>query len=103
VATATPTPTATPVAFAQIVLSGSGSKVTDKFSLPEGNYKVSWSAHSTSAYGGNIIAYMVGQNKSLLMATQDLNGSTLFQSGGGTFFVQVDAANVTWSIVIDAI
>ena len=99
---ATPTPTPAPIPFAQIVLSGSGAQVTGKFDLPSGNYRVSWTAHSTSDFH-NIIAYMVGQDKTLLMATQDLNGSTLFQSAGGTFFVEVDAEGVAWRIVIDAI
>lgn len=90
-------------AFSEVVLGGQGSQVTAQFELPSGNYKVSWSGTSTDQFGGNMIAYMVGLNKTLLMATTDLSGSTLFQSSGGFFFIQVDASGVAWKITIDQI
>lgn len=111
--TGSPTPVNLPVAasvspsppakvFAQVTLSGQGSRVTDQFELPTGNYKVTWAGTPSNGFG-NIIAYMVGNHKSLLMATTDMSGSTLFQSGGGYFFIQIDASGVTWKITIDAI
>ncbi len=99
-ASVSPTPPAK--AFTEVTLTGQGSRVTDQFELPTGNYKVTWSG-TVGQYGGNIIAYMVGNEKTLLMATTDMSGSTLFQSGGGFFFIQVDATGVTWKITIDAI
>lgn len=96
-------PSPAQAAFSEIVLTGQGSRVTDQFELPSGNYKVSWAGTSTDQYGGNMIAYMVGLDKTLLMATQDLNGSTLFQSSGGFFFLQIDASAVAWKITIDRI
>lgn len=98
------TPSATPDTRAPVVESGSGSQLTSSFSLPAGNWRVSWSAHSIGDNPFfNIIAYAVGQDKNLLIATTDTSGSTFFQSGGGNFYLEVDAQGAGWQITFDPI
>lgn len=105
------TPSPKPVPFTPIVLSGAGSKVTDSFELPAGQYKVTWTAHSANQYGVAIAflgAYMIGQDKTPLMAGSELTGSTSFQSdataGQDTFNLQVTESNVSdWQFVIEAL
>jgi hypothetical protein len=107
--TATPSPKSVP--FTPIVLTGTGSKVTESFELPAGQYKVTWAAHSANQYGVTtafLAAYMIGHDKTPLMGGTDLNGSTSFQSdasGGQDFFnLQVTESNVTdWQFVIEAV
>lgn len=97
-----PAPVAQP--FKALVLKGSGSRLTNQFELPEGDYKVSWTIH---AVGGeccpNLIADMVGADKTNLVASSDPSGSTLFQSAGGFFRIQTDASGTAWVITIERI
>lgn len=92
------------VPFKTIVLKGTGSRLTGQLELPAGDYKVSWAIRATGSYGSpNLIAYMVGQDKTLLTASPDPSGSTLFQSDGGFFRVQTDASGTAWTITIEKI
>jgi hypothetical protein len=91
----------TPPPFQQIVLNGQGSQVTDQFELPQGNFKMTWLMRAVTTCCPNIIVSLVGQDKSNLIATQDLTGSTLINSGGGFFRMQVESDGTAWTLTID--
>lgn len=92
------------VPFKRVVLKGSGSRLTNQFELPAGDYKISWSIKAVGGYCcPNLIADMVGADKTNIAASADPSGSTLFQSAGGFFRIQTDASGTAWTITIEKI
>ena len=96
---ASPSPSPSP--FHEVVLTGQGNQVTDQVDLPQGQYKLTWSMRAVSTCCPNIIVSLVGQETTNLVATQDLTGSTLLNSGGGFFRFQVASDGTAWTLTID--
>jgi hypothetical protein len=89
-----PTPAPTP-----LTLSGTGSKVTDHFNLDAGNYKVDWTAQGHD----NFIVHIHGEGSGEQGLVNEIppdpaSGEILFQSGGGSFFLDIQASTLRWTI-----
>jgi hypothetical protein len=85
-------------AAAPQTFSGTGSKVTGHFNLQKKAYKVSWSAQGGPS---NFAVYIRGTGKNLLVNEIPPNpssGETVFDSGGGDFFLEVEGSTLTWTI-----
>lgn len=89
-----------------IVLAGQNSKVTNPITIPPGNYRVTWRATDRARIGGSTVSelfevYVQGQDKTniineVLPGTP--SGEALFTSGGGSFIIDVEASETTWTI-----
>lgn len=87
------------------VLTGTGSKVTPRFTLQEGNYRVQW---TTRGPRDNIIVYIHspdGGRENLVneISPEPAAGEELFSSPGGEFFLQVDASELSWNVTFTKI
>jgi hypothetical protein len=92
-------PTLAPAAFSPLTLTGQGSKVTDPFHLPDGTYRVSWSAQ-----GGpdNFIVHVHQgtQEQGLVneIPPNPSSGEAALTVGDGDYFLSVEAATLKWSV-----
>jgi methionine-rich copper-binding protein CopC len=80
------------------VVSGSGSKVTDAFTLPAGKYRMSW---TTQGHDNFIVTlhYPSGQTGLInQIPPEPASGQAYVESGGGSHFLEVQAATLNWSM-----
>lgn len=95
------TPTAPPtLAPTPLALSGTGSKVTPPFDLVSGNYRVTWTAQGHD----NFIVTIHGAGSAEEGLVNEIppapaSGEALFRSGGGSYFLDIKASTLTWSII----
>jgi hypothetical protein len=93
--------------FQPIKAEGQGSKVTDPFEIPKGNYRVTWSAQDTSRFGSsNFIVHLVGETTEYLVSVilpNPASGEAGFKSAGGKFYLDVKADTANWSITLTKI
>lgn len=96
--------TAPHVVIKPIVLTGTGSKVTDKFDLPAGSYKLTWQASGPSP--DNFIVHVHGSAEEGVVNEIPPNpssGEASFDSSGGATYLTVEASTLTWTITITSI
>lgn len=86
-------------------IKGSGTNLSESFSLPEGQYRVqvSYTIVAPSDFIGIDLVGAGGQTKSIFNTAEsagDWNASSLLNLGGGDYFLQVKAANdTTWQVI----
>jgi hypothetical protein len=82
------------------VLTGKGSKVTDPLQIPPGKYRVTWQA-TTSDSSELFNVWIQGQGRDLLVnevLPKVNHGEALFNSGGGSFIIEVKGNQSTWQM-----
>jgi hypothetical protein len=92
------------VVIKPITLTGTGSKVTDKFDLPAGSYKLSWQASGPSS--DNFIVHVHSSAESGVVNEIPPNpssGEASFDSTGGPAYLTIEASTLTWTITITSI
>lgn len=94
-----PSPTPLPVKF-----SGTGSKITSPFTLPAGDYRLSWSA---SGGEDNFIVHMHegGQSSGLVneIPPNPSAGQALLTTDGTSLYLEIEAGALSWTITIAAV
>ncbi|MDP9403609.1 MAG: hypothetical protein M3P85_09815 [Actinomycetota bacterium] len=93
-------------AAAPRTLSGTGSKVTQKFTLLEAGYRVTWSARGSD--NDNFIVHIRtpdGRDRGLVneIYPEPASGEEFFDSPGGEFFLVVDASELSWTVTLTKI
>ena len=88
-------------AAAPRTFSGTGSKITDKFTLVSGGYKVTWQARGSD----NFIVHIHGQggrDEGLVneIPPDPSSGEAFFNSPGGEFYLEVRASTLTWTLTL---
>lgn len=98
---------AEPVAFSWhrvVTWTGSDTEKTESFTVPSGEWRVSW---QTATGGGRNLEILIYEFPSdALTARIDQDGvgagSYLGLAGGGTFYLVINGEGVSWEIAVDA-
>lgn len=102
---ATATPTATPTAVPNappVVLTGTGSKVTDPVELQHGLYRVAWSAQGTSNFVVTIRGTSADASAVLVnvILPNPSSGEAPFDALGGRYVFAIQADQASWNITL---
>lgn len=90
-------------AAAPRTFSGTGSKITEKFPLMAGGYKVAWKATGATDNFILLIHDSAGNRYPSLVSEippEPSSGETHFESRGGEFYLEIDASELAWTVTL---
>jgi len=101
------TPPVEPAAYTWhrvVTWTGTGTEKTDAFTVPSGEWRVSWEAVTGGTKNLEILVYDLADDALTARIDQDGigTGSYLGLAGGGTYYLQINGEGVSWEIAIDA-